>query len=98
MVIYEVNITINEFIYDEFLSWLKIHVAEMDEIDGIISGSEIFHEIENKLQVSVHYKFLSQKLLDQYIKNNAPSMRGRLPDHFKEHLVFSRRCLSKLSN
>lgn len=99
MIIYEVNISMkNDSISDEFLSWLRVHIAEMEDIEGILPGSEVFQELESKLKISVQYKFSSKEMFDRYINERAQSMRGRLPSHLKEHLVFSRRCLLKLSN
>lgn len=38
MVIYEVNLSIDEEIYEQFKSWLKSHVKEMLQFPGFIKA------------------------------------------------------------
>ncbi len=97
MILYEVNIEIDERIRSEFLIWLKSHIEEMEEVPGILPNTQFFWDLEQKNKASIHYLFKNQEYLDSYIDQLAPEMRGRLPDRFKEYLVFSRRCLVKTS-
>ena len=69
-VIYEVNLTIDNDVIDEFDAWLQKHIDEMLAIPGFISAATLVIENndENTKQRSVQYRLVSQDALDTYFE------------------------------
>ena len=77
-VIYEVNLTIDNDVIDEFDAWLKKHIEEMLAIPGFISAatSVIENNDDNTKQRSVQYRLINQAALDSYFEIDAERMRA----------------------
>jgi antibiotic biosynthesis monooxygenase (ABM) superfamily enzyme len=93
MVIYEVNIEVAPTIEREFELWLREHVAEMEELDGVRAPATIYAESSESTKLSIHYRFADLSALEHYFEHMADEMRGRLPNEMRSHLQFSRRVL-----
>ena len=70
MIIYEVNLNINNTIYQDYYSWLLEHVKKMLEYDGFkkaeIGLVDLMNEEEKSLRVS--YTIDSYTNLEDYLK------------------------------
>ncbi len=78
MVIYEVNLCIDEEIYAEYLVWLKEHVQKMLQFPGFLQASFFKPEQEcNAAQekLTVQYQLESRDALEKYFTEFAPKMR-----------------------
>ena len=92
MVIYEVNLTIEEGIREEFLPWLEAHIREMLTISGFISA-ELFQVEANPLEFCVHYLLEDRPALNSYLENQAPQMRGEGLKRFANKMQIHRRIM-----
>lgn len=78
MVIYEVNLSIDEEIYSEYLVWLKEHVQQMLQFPGFIQASFFKPEQEDNAsqeKLTVQYQLESRDDLQKYFTEFAPKMR-----------------------
>lgn len=100
MVIYEVNITVDNSIFQKYLAWLKQHLIEMLEIDGfcdvrtyiVESNNDIKNNTRTK-QIVVNYKVESLQKLQNYLDHVAARMRSSTKDLFGDHISITRRVL-----
>ncbi len=77
MVIYEVNLKINNCIATKFKAWLNAHVSEMLEIDGFIKAKILKDNdsSDNFTLLTVHYTVENYDKLEAYFLNQATQMR-----------------------
>ncbi|KTD19918.1 DUF4286 family protein [Legionella londiniensis] len=97
MIIYEVNLTISEEVYDAFITWLKPHIQEMLELDGFESAQLLQHIDTNnykKIELSVRYRVKNEACLDQYLTHQAKAMRGKALPQFQGKFQASRKVLA----
>ena len=92
MVIYEVNLNIDEGIREEFLPWLETHIQEMLAISGFVSA-ELFQVANDPLQFCVHYLLQDLSVLNNYLENKASQMRGSGLKKFANKMHIHRRIL-----
>ncbi len=95
-VIYEVNLTIDNQVVDEFDAWLQKHVNEMLAIPGFISASTsvIENNDEETKQRCVQYRLVNHKALDSYFENDAERMRADGLNKFPNKMTAQRRILT----
>ncbi len=95
-VIYEVNLTIDNDVIDEFDAWLQKHVDEMLAIPGFISASTavIENNDENTKQRSVQFKLTNQAALDAYYAKDAERLRATALEKFSDKMTAQRRVLT----
>ena len=95
-VIYEVNLTIDNDVIDEFDAWLQKHVDEMLAIPGFISASTavIENNDENTKQRSVQFRLTNQAALDAYYEKDAERMRATALEKFSDKMTAQRRVLT----
>lgn len=79
MIIYEVNVTINNDIFNEYTSWLIEHIKIMLQFKGF-RKADILKEktAENDAKttrLTVHYFLESEQDLDDYLNTHAKAMR-----------------------
>lgn len=94
MVIYEVNLAINEEIYPQFQLWLKKHAAEMLQFPGFIQANILKPEKEEflgKEKLTVQYQLENRKALDIYFEQYAPIMREEGTNLFSDKFSAERR-------
>lgn len=92
MLMYEVNIAVNNKIIQEYKIWLDKHVAEMLKIDGFCSA-EIINNSEDKniTHLTVKYQIESQEKLDDYFKYKAKLMRQESLDKYGDYVHITRK-------
>jgi hypothetical protein len=79
MVIYEVNLTINNDIFSDYYHWLVEHVEKILQIQGFLKA-EIAEEKNldtsaGTTKLTVRYSLESEKDLDDYFTHHASAMR-----------------------
>ena len=94
MVIYEVNLSVDVEVADDYVVWLRQHVSEMLQIEGF-NAAEIYQEEREDRQrgYSVRYRMSSREALDEYFDNHAPRMRGEGERQFGGRFSAARRIL-----
>ena len=96
MIIYEVNLTIQTEIYNDFHKWLNRHIDEMLEYDGFINA-KMFYPVENlksKKKICIQYSVYSKDDLDNYLINHAKKMRGEAINLFGNSFTAKRRIMN----
>ena len=95
MIIYEVNLSVNNSIYDKYRKWLNNHIDKMLTFKGfykhklyMISSNHL-----NQKEICIHYYIKSIKYYDLYIQNNSKKMRNNNVDKFINQINISRRVL-----
>ncbi len=94
MVIYEVNLSINDEVYPQFQLWLKKHAAEMLQFPGFIQANILKPEKEKlfgKEKLTVHYLLENRKALDVYFNKFAAIMRKEAITLFNDKFSAVRR-------
>lgn len=90
MIVYEVNLTIDQDIKVPFVKWLDAHIIEMLLFKGFQSA-KIFKESETNY--CVQYYVNSLEYLNDYFDNHAKKMRNDGLLHFAEKFSATRRIM-----
>ncbi|MCF6765148.1 DUF4286 family protein [Thiotrichales bacterium 19S3-7] len=94
MIIYEVNLSINQSIFDQYFTWLKPHVADMLNFDGF-RRAQINEEIQTDdkeiRSITVRYAIDSWPYLEDYLENHAYRMRDEGIELFKDQFSAKRK-------
>ena len=98
MIVYEVNLSINHSIYDEYKKWLKDHIDKMLTFQGFFKYHlyKVSFNDSNSIKLSIHYYVDSLKDLEYYFTNHAEKMRLDGFKVFGDNFSASRRVLSIL--
>ncbi|MCL9685718.1 DUF4286 family protein [Legionella maioricensis] len=94
MVIYEVNLLIEEEVYNQFQSWLKEHAREMLQFPGFIHAHILKPEnedIHTQKKLTVQYQVDNKSSLTNYFNQYAAKMREEGLKHFKDKFSAVRR-------
>jgi hypothetical protein len=90
MIVYVVDVDVDESVFAEYLAWLDAHLQEMLALPGFISA-ETFERKEpapapGRRSVSAHYRLKSAADLERYLREDAARMRAdgtaRFPGKF----------------
>ncbi len=93
--IYEVTISVDHEIIDQFDAWLEHHVEEMLQIPGIVRA-EVFEQEgddQGRVRRITHYYFASDADLERYLSEQAETMRQSVIDRFDDQFDAVRRVL-----
>ena len=90
MIIYEVNLKVNEDVVSEYLLWLDEHIYDMLKFPGFETAT--VHKIDST-QFVVSYEVDTMESLQNYFDNHAPKMRGDGITKFANKFSASRRIL-----
>ena len=93
VVIYEVNLTINDDIENAFLEWLEEHIKEILTFEGFQSANINKVEVEGSTQYSVQYQLTNRESLQSYFDNHAQKMREDGIKRFGNQFSATRRIL-----
>ena len=98
MIIYEVNLSIDNSIYDTYMEWLNNHISQMLTFKGFckhylykVSSNDL-----SKKKICVHYYIDSLEDLEYYFEHHAENMRLEGLKLFSDNVSASRRTLSIL--
>lgn len=98
MILYEVNIKVNNGIFEKYYDWLNNHMLDMLKITGFKKAS-IFENVTNNHisnnanELTVVYEVNSKEDLENYFNNQAESMRSQAVELFGDYINISRRVL-----
>ena len=97
MVIYEVNLTVDAEIANEYSAWLRPHIKEILELDGFLSAEWFEVEAEDEAQVHwcIQYRVKDRTALETYFVEHAERLRGDGLERFGERFTAERRILSR---
>jgi len=98
MIVYEVNLSINHSIYDEYRKWLKNHIDKMLTFQGFCKCRlyKVSSNDSNLTKLSIHYYIDSLEDLEYYFTNHAEEIRLDGFKLFGDNFSASRRVLSIL--
>ena len=100
-VVYEVNISVENVVLDQYLEWLWPHIDEPEQVPGVQTGSAVSKNLANseasKTELCVHYKFDSVLSLQNYLDNQAKTLRAKLPESFEGMVSITRRHLETIT-
>lgn len=96
MVIYEVNLTINNEIFDEYYHWLVEHIKVMLTYSGFqqaeIARENLFNSnLVDKKKITVRYSIETEQDLDNYFKKYASKMQAESTEKFGNQFSVFRR-------
>ena len=107
MILYEVNLFVDDSVLGEFVPWLRKHVEEMLAIDGF-ERAQILHfdaadqsdeqraANTGRALISCHYWLRDRAALDDYFAQHAAAMRADGMARFGGQFSAERRILSAL--
>lgn len=96
LVLYEVNLTINNEIYDDYYRWLILHMDEMLRFRGFkkaMVSKDHAYEDKPVAKLVVHYTVATEDDLNEYLKNHAATMRQESINKFGDKFSATRRVL-----
>lgn len=99
MIIYEVNLELDSTIYDAFLNWLPMHIAEILSLNGF-KNAYILHESNNESypKIIVQYILENHDDLQNYFDHHATSMRNKTVELFGDKFKATRRILELIKS
>lgn len=95
MFIYNVTVTVDKDIRQEWLEWMKgVHIPDVMRT-GLFTESKICRLLtdEDEYTFAVQYTFKSMNDLDQYRKDFAPKLQKEHSDKFKDKFAAFRTVL-----
>ena len=94
--IYEVKMQVHSQVYDEYLPWLKTHIAEMLKL-GCFTGAELLEELcDGEALLRALYYYNKPEDFQEYLDNYAEKMRSHLSLEIKNKITFSRQHYKRL--
>ncbi len=97
--IYEVNLSVERAIADDFRAWLVDHVQDMLELPGFTDARilEVLDaEDAERVMFRTQYTLPDQAALDTYLREHAPRMRAAGVTRFGDRFRATRRVLRDL--
>jgi quinol monooxygenase YgiN len=100
MIVYVVELEMDAALRDEYLVWLREHVAVMLALPGFL-GAQILERREpapppGRWAVATHYRLRDRAAWDAYLADHAPRMRAAGLARFGPQVQASRRLLEAL--
>lgn len=96
MVIYEINLSVDNEIFQEFYAWLGSHIQQILTYTGFIQsevGLVENQEDDNKYHLRISYTIASYENLHEYITHHAPIMRADAIQRFGDKFNATRRTI-----
>ncbi len=105
MLIYEVNLAVDEAIASEYSTWLREHIREMLKLDGFEAAAWYVrsddagvlpdgNDPSDPRQWTVHYQVETRAALQAYLDDSAEQMRSQ-DSRFDDHVEIDRRVLEQ---
>lgn len=97
MIVYAVELEMDAALREEYLAWLREHVAEMLILPGFI-GAEILERRDppaptGRWVVTAHYRLRDRTAFEAYLADHAPRMRAAGLVRFGERVRATRQLL-----
>lgn len=98
MIVYQVELEMDAGMRDEYLAWLREHVAAMLALPGFL-GAEILERLDpaplaGRWVVTVHYRLRDEAAWLAYLEDHAPRMRAQGLARFGTRVRASRQLLA----
>lgn len=94
MIIYEVNLFVDNAVAEAFATWLRGHIQEMLAFEGFEGATWYMLDPEGGQQCwSTHYHVTNWQYLNAYFENHAEAMRQDGLDRFGGSFTANRRVL-----
>ena len=104
MLIYEVNLEVEEEINYRYAGWLTEHIQKMLQFEGFQAAYWFFRKPEDEgkeqtanLLWTIHYLVADRRSLDDYLTNHADRVRQEALEKFDGKFKADRRILNLLS-
>jgi hypothetical protein len=99
MIVYEVNLEVDNAIFPAYRIWLDEHIRDMLTLPGFV-GAEVFElrdaPAAQRRSLCVQYRLTDAADLDRYLRTDAPRMRADGEARFPGQFSASRRILQPL--
>lgn len=98
MIIYEVNVEVDNEIYTPYKAWLIGHIQKILTFPGF-KQAKILTELDEKAQalpinkLAIVYYISSMEDLKNYLSNHSSQLRKEALDNFPLGLIYTRRVL-----
>lgn len=94
---YEVNLSVDSEVADDYAAWLGPHIKEILEIDGFLSAEwfEVEGEEAGKMRWCIQYRVQNRTALETYFIEHAERMRGDGLERFGGRFTAERRILNR---
>ena len=96
MIVYEVDLTVQAGVAEDFRRWLPGHVARMLALPGFL-GADLFEDATSPATVdpafAVRYRLQDAAALERYLREFAPAMRDEGLQRFGSRFFAQRRVL-----
>jgi hypothetical protein len=101
MIVYAVELEMDAALREEYLPWLRDHVAEMLALPGFL-GADMLERVDppppaGRCTISVHYRLRDQSAWDGYLSDHAPRMREAGLSRFGDRVRASRQVFRQLA-
>lgn len=96
MILYEVNLTIANEVFNQYMAWLRPHIQEMLNFEGFIKA-DIYENAEqegDKTTIVAAYYVNNLDNLQRYLSEMSASMRADGIKRFGDKCVVTRRILT----
>lgn len=96
MVIYEVNLSINNDIFQEYYEWLLPHIQEVLSFNGFLKseiGMVENQDDDNLNHLRVSYTIDTYENLRHYLDHHAATMRSEAVKYFGDRFSATRRVI-----
>ena len=97
MIIYEVNLTVDNSILQHYQEWLVAHIGEMLQYRGFkqafVAKEKTDEILDNTTRLCVQYTLSSEQDLEHYLTNHAADMRAAAIKKFGNKFSARRRVL-----
>ena len=94
MIIYEVNLGVENQVAESFAVWLRRHVPDIVQIGGFLEACWYYRDPEDGRQRwTIHYHVADWKTLRNYLDQHAESARKEGTDLFGDSFSADRRIL-----
>ena len=100
--IYEVNLDLDAATADDYLAWLREHIAQICALPGFL-GATLYVVTDpasapGRNALCVQYRVRDQSALDDYLRDHAPRLRADGMARFGGKFSASRRVLQPIAN
>lgn len=98
MIVYEVNLSIDNKIYKDYKDWLDDHIQEMLKFPGFVNATLMHQSMDedksdNQKRLTVQYQIERAEDLQNYMQEHAPKMRMNGIKQFEGQFTATRRTL-----
>lgn len=91
-ILYEVVIAVAPEIRDDYLDWLRGHMAQMLAFDGF-EAAETYVDTQNDGEITCHYRLRDRAAMKAYLEGPAQAMRADGVNRFGNKISARRRIL-----